>query len=118
MHKQGLNLIIVNPIINFKHRSPVFLSDLTKRYVLTSCYVISYRLVVPPDGKWGDLQEGQWTGLVGLLQRKVICLSSCLPVCEIVFQSVCSSPCLSDSHSVCLSIHHDFLVVVSSMFLT
>ena len=35
------------------------------------CVLNSYELVMPADGKWGDEYDGQWTGLLGLLQRKV-----------------------------------------------
>ena len=32
-----------------------------------------YTLVMPPDGKWGDPGEnGTWTGLMGMLQTRVI----------------------------------------------
>lgn len=30
-----------------------------------------YELIEPPDGEWGRLVHGRYTGLVGLLERRV-----------------------------------------------
>ncbi|XP_070187889.1 probable glutamate receptor [Littorina saxatilis] len=40
--------------------------------ILAESLNFSYRLVLPPDGEWGDLRNGHWTGLLGLMERKEV----------------------------------------------
>ncbi|XP_070175614.1 probable glutamate receptor [Littorina saxatilis] len=38
--------------------------------ILADTLNFTYRFVTPPDGEWGDKRDGNWTGLIGLLERK------------------------------------------------
>ncbi len=40
--------------------------------VLNLYYDFRFELVMPPDGQWGTIDDnGSWTGLVGVMHRKV-----------------------------------------------
>ena len=43
----------------------------------------SYTVSVPPDGKWGALEDdGSWSGMVGQLQREILDIGLHLRSCE------------------------------------
>ncbi|XP_070175550.1 glutamate receptor ionotropic, delta-1-like [Littorina saxatilis] len=43
--------------------------------ILADTLNFTYHFIRPPDGEWGDKRDGNWTGLVRLLQRKVyVCI--------------------------------------------
>ncbi|KAK7476115.1 hypothetical protein BaRGS_00032608 [Batillaria attramentaria] len=47
-----------------------FCMDILK--YLAEFHNFSYEMVVPPDGEWGDYRDGNWTGLVGLIDRREV----------------------------------------------
>lgn len=43
--------------------------------------ILRYELVEPPDGQWGVVDDhGNWSGVVGMLQREQADLSLCLTI--------------------------------------
>ena len=65
------------------------------------CLVCSYTIVETPDGQWGSISNGTYSGLIGQLQRKVSSLSHYLAIRQSV------QPCIHPSvqSSVHSSIH-------------